>query len=196
VLGNVGWVRDTRDSAIYPTRGAISRAVLEAGLPGGTLRFYKVNVQHQRYFPLTRDFTLYLNADIGYGNGFGGKPLPFFRNYYVGGVSSLRGYYTATVGPKDANGDPTGGSKKVVGSAELLFPFPGLENDKSVRLGTFVDAGMVGESYVFSQMRAAAGLSVLWVSPFGPIKVSAAQPFRSQFGDKKQVFQFTFGSQF
>ena len=196
VLGNVGWARDTRDSAIYPTRGAISRAVLEAGLPGGTLRFYKVNVQHQRYFPLTRDFTLYLNADIGYGNGFGGKPLPFFRNYYVGGVSSLRGYYTATVGPKDANGDPTGGSKKVVGSAELLFPFPGLENDKSVRLGTFVDAGMVGESYVFSQMRASAGLSVLWVSPFGPIKVSAAQPFRSQFGDKKQVFQFTFGSQF
>lgn len=196
VLGNVGWVRDTRDSAIYPTRGAISRAFLETGLPGGTLRFYKVNVQHQRYFPLTRDFTLYLNADIGYGNGFGGKPLPFFRNYYVGGVSSLRGYYTATVGPKDANGDPTGGSKKVVGSAELLFPFPGLENDKSVRLGTFVDAGMVGESYVFSQMRAAAGLSVLWVSPFGPIKVSAAQPFRSQFGDKKQVFQFTFGSQF
>jgi len=196
VLGNVGWARDTRDSAIYPTRGAISRAVLEAGLPGGTLRFYKVNVQHQRYFPLTRDFTLYLNADIGYGNGFGGKPLPFFRNYYVGGVSSLRGYYTATVGPKDSNGDPTGGSKKVVGSAELLFPFPGLQNDKSVRLGTFVDAGMVGESYVFSQMRAAAGLSVLWVSPFGPIKVSAAQPFRSQFGDKKQVFQFTFGSQF
>jgi outer membrane protein insertion porin family len=196
VLGNVGWVRDTRDSAIYPTRGAISRAVLEAGLPGGTLRFYKVNVQHQRYFALTRDFTLYLNADIGYGNGFGGKPLPFFRNYYVGGVSSLRGYYTATVGPKDANGDPTGGSKKVVGSAELLFPFPGLQNDKSVRLGTFIDAGMVGESYVFSQMRASAGLSVLWVSPFGPIKVSAAQPFRSQFGDKKQVFQFTFGSQF
>ena len=196
VLGNVGWVRDTRDSAIYPTRGAISRAFLETGLPGGTLRFYKVNVQHQRYFPLTRDFTLYLNADIGYGNGFGGKPLPFFRNYYVGGVSSLRGYYTATVGPKDANGDPTGGSKKVVGSAELLFPFPGLQNDKSVRLGTFIDAGMVGESYVFSQMRAAAGLSVLWVSPFGPIKVSAAQPFRSQFGDKKQVFQFTFGSQF
>ena len=196
VLGNVGWVRDTRDSAIYPTRGAISRAFLETGLPGGTLRFYKVNVQHQRYFPLTRDFTLYLNGDIGYGNGFGGKPLPFFRNYYVGGVSSLRGYYTATVGPKDANGDPTGGSKKVVGSAELLFPFPGLQNDKSVRLGTFVDAGMIGETYDFSQMRASAGMSVLWVSPFGPIKVSAAQPFRSQFGDKKQVFQFTFGSQF
>jgi outer membrane protein insertion porin family len=196
VLGTAGWARDTRDSAIYPTRGAISRAFMDSGLPGGTLRFYKVNVQHQRYFPLTRNFTLYVNGDVGYGNGLNGKPLPFFRNYYVGGVSSLRGYYTATVGPKDSNGDPTGGSKKAVGSAELLFPFPGMENDKSVRLGTFVDAGMVGESYAFSQMRAAAGLSALWVSPLGAIKVSAAKPFRSQVGDKKQFLQFTFGSQF
>jgi outer membrane protein insertion porin family len=196
VLGNIGWARDTRDSAIYPTSGAISRAFVETGLPGGTLQFYKVSAQHQRYFPLTRDFTFYLNGDIGYGNGLGGKPLPFFRNYYVGGVSSLRGFYTATASPKDANGDPVGGSKKMVGSAEVLFPFPGMWNDKSVRVSAFVDAGMAGESYSFGQLRAAAGLSVLWVSPFGPIKISAAEPFRSQIGDKKQAFQFTFGSQF
>ena len=196
LLGNVGWARDTRDSAIYPTSGATSRAFVETGLPGGTLRFYKVNVQHQRYFPLTRNFTLFLNGDIGYGNGFGGKPLPFFRNYYVGGVSSLRGFYTATAGPKDANGDPVGGSKKMVGSAELLFPFPGMRNDKSVRVSAFLDAGMAGESYAFSDVRAAAGLAVLWVSPFGPVKLSAAEPFRSLGGDKKQAFQFTFGSQF
>ena len=196
VLGNIGWGRDTRDSAIYPTSGAITRAFVETGLPGGTLQFYKVNAQHQRYFPLTRDFTLYVNADVGYGNGLGGKPLPFFRNYYVGGVSSLRGFYAATAGPKDANGDPIGGSKKMVGSTELLFPFPGLRNDKSVRIGAFLDAGMTGESYAFSELRAAAGMSVLWVSPFGPIKLSAAQPFRSQAGDKTQIFQFTFGSQF
>ncbi len=196
VLGNSGWARDTRDSAIYPTRGAISRAFVETGLPGGTLRFYKVNAQHQRYFPLTRDFTLYLNGDIGYGNGFGGRPLPFFRNYYVGGITSLRGFYTATVGPKDANGDPVGGAKKMTGSVEVLFPFPGMRNDKSVRLSGFVDAGMAGSAYAFSDLRASGGTSVLWVSPFGPIKMSVAQPIRSQIGDKKQVFQFTFGSQF
>ena len=196
VIGNVGWGRDTRDSAIYTTSGAISRAFLESGLPGGTLRFYKANFQHQRYFPLTRDFTFYVNGDLGYGNGFGGKPLPFFRNYYLGGVSSLRGFATATVGPKDANGDPVGGAKKMAASAELLFPFPGLRNDKSVRVGAFLDTGTVGSSYAFGDLRAAAGLSVLWVSPLGPIKISAAQPFRSQDGDKKQVLQFTFGSQF
>ena len=196
VLGNGGWTRDTRDSAIYPTRGAISRAYLETGLPGGSLQFYKVNTQHQRYFPLTRDLTLYVNGDIGYGNGLGGKPLPFFRNYYVGGISSLRGFYTATASPKDANGDPTGGSKKMVGSTELLFPFPGMRNDRSVRVGAFVDAGVADETYAFGQLRVGTGLSVLWVSPFGPIKMSAAQPVRSQPADKKQRFQFTFGSQF
>ncbi len=196
IIGTLGWARDTRDSAIYPTSGAVTRAFLESGLPGGTLRFYKANALHQRYFPLTRNYTLQLYADVGYGNGFGGKPLPFFRNYYVGGIGSLRGYYTATIGPKDANGEPTGGSKKLIGSAELMFPFPGLENDKSVRLGAFVDAGLAGESLAFSEVRAAAGLSVLWISPFGPIRISAAQPFRRHDGDKTQIFQFTFGSQF
>ena len=196
ILGSVGWARDTRDSAIYPTRGGTQRASVESGLPGGTLQYYKLSYQNQRYFPLSRNFTLYLNGDVGYGNGLIGKPLPFFRNYYAGGVSSVRGYYTSTIGPKDANGAPVGGSKKLVGNAELLFPFPGLANDKSVRLSAFVDAGLIGESYAFKETRVAAGVAVLWVSPFGPIKISVAQPFRIQNGDQKQRFQFTFGQQF
>ncbi len=196
ILGSVGWARDTRDSVIYPTSGGTQRANLESGLPGGTLQYYKVGYQNQRYYPLSRTFTLYLNGDVGYGNGLQGKPLPFFRNYYAGGVSSVRGYATSTIGPKDANGAPTGGSKKLVGNVELLFPFPGLANDKSVRVSAFVDVGMIGESYSFGDTRAAAGLAVLWVSPLGPLKFSVAQPFRSQVGDQKQRFQFTFGSQF
>ena len=196
VLGSVGWARDTRDSAIYPTTGGTQRASLESGLPGGSLKYYKVGYQNQRYFPLTRNLTGYLNGDIGYANGLGGRGLPFFRNYYAGGVSSVRGFYTSTIGPKDETGAPTGGSKKIVGSAELLFPFPGLANDKSVRLSAFVDVGMIGDTYSFGDARAAGGLAALWVSPFGPIKISAAQPFRSQFGDQKQRFQFTFGQQF
>ncbi len=196
VLGTVGWGRDTRDSAIYPTSGAISRASLESGLPGGTLRFYKANAEHKRYFPLTRDFTLYANGELGYGNGYGGKPLPFFRNFYAGGPNSVRGFYTANIGPKDANGDPTGGSRKLLGNVELLFPFPGLQNDKSVRVSTFVDAGLIGETYAIGDVRSSVGLSVLYVSAFGPLKVSFAQPIKSQNGDKLQKVQFTFGQQF
>jgi outer membrane protein insertion porin family len=196
ILGSVGWARDTRDSAIYPTRGGTQRASVEAGLPGGTLQYYKFSYQNQRYFPLSQNFTLYLNGDVGYGNGLLGKPLPFFRNYYAGGVTSVRGFYTSTIGPKDANDAPIGGSKKLVGNVELLFPFPGMSNDKSVRLSAFVDAGLIGESYAFTDTRVGAGLAVLWVSPFGPIKISVAQPFRAKDNDQKQRFQFTFGQQF
>jgi outer membrane protein insertion porin family len=196
VPGTLMWTRDTRDSAIYTTRGGTQRASAEVGLPGGTLRYYKLGYQNQRYFALNNTFTLYLNADIGYGAGLDGKPLPFFRNYYLGGVSSLRGYSTSTIGPKYDDGAPVGGTKKVLGNAELLFPFPGMSNEKSVRLSAFVDAGTVGETYQFSAWRAAAGIGVLWVSPFGPLKISVAQPFRVQAGDQTQRIQFTFGQQF
>ncbi len=196
VLGTMGWARDTRDSAIYPTRGGAQRANLEYGMPGGTLQFYKLGYQNQRYFPLTRDFTLYLNGDIGYGKGLVGKPLPFYRNYYAGGVGTVRGFSNSTIGPKDSNGDPVGGSKKLVGNIELLFPVPGLRNDRSMRLSAFVDAGLIGESYDFSETRASAGVSFRWISPIGPLRISYANAFRAQTGDKKQAFQFTFGSQF
>jgi outer membrane protein insertion porin family len=196
VPGTLTWTRDTRDSAIYTTRGGTQRASAEVGLPGGTLRYYKLGYQNQRYFALNRTFTLYLNADVGYGAGLDGKPLPFFRNYYLGGVSSLRGYSTSTIGPKYDDGAPVGGTKRVLGNAELLFPFPGMSNEKSVRLSAFVDTGTVGETYQFSQWRAAAGVGVLWVSPFGPLKISVAQPFRKQPGDQTQRIQFTFGQQF
>jgi outer membrane protein insertion porin family len=196
VPGSVNWARDTRDSAIYPTRGGTQRAGVEIGLPGGDLRFYKIGYQNQRYFPLSRTFTLFLNGDVGYGAGLSGKPLPFFRNYYLGGVSSVRGFATATIGPKYADGSPEGGSKKVMGNAEVLFPFPGMTNDKSIRMSAFVDTGVVGDTYAFGQLRVSAGLAVLWVSPFGPIKISAASPLRSQPGDLFQRIQFTFGQQF
>ena len=124
------------------------------------------------------------------------KPLPFFRNYYAGGPTSVRGFYPATIGPKDVNGDPTGGERKIVSNLEVLFPMPGMTNDKSIRLSAFVDGGIIGSSYDFSQARYSAGLAVSYVSPFGPLKFSIAQPIRSFDGDKLQKVQFQFGQQF
>ena len=196
ILGSAGWVRDARDSLIYPTSGAMNRAFVEAGLPGGTLKYYKLNYQYQRYFPLSRTFTVMLNGQAGYGGGYGDKPLPFFKNFYAGGVSSLRGYKAYTVGPKDSDGNPRGGSHELLGNAELLFPFPGMEKDKSVRIGAFFDAGMVGETYNSADLRYSTGFSVLWVSPFGPLKISIAKPLKKEALDRTQVFQFTFGGAF
>lgn len=155
-----------------------------------------MSYQYQRYFPFTRFTSLMVNGEAGYGDGYNGLPLPFFKNYYIGGVNSVRGFRTFTIGPKDINGDPTGGPRKVQANMELLFPFPGLENDRSVRLSAFVDSGTVGNTIDFSLVDASVGLGLLWVSPIGPLKISYANPFRKQPGDEPQKFQFTIGGLF
>ncbi len=196
IIGSAGWVRDGRDSLIYPTKGTLQRAGAEIGLPGGSLQYYRSTYQYQRYFPLSRHYTLMLNGEAGYGDGSGKKPLPFFKNFFAGGVNSVRGYRNSTIGPKDQNGDPQGGNHRLVGNAEFLFPFPGLQNDKSVRLGAFFDAGMIGDKSSNGDFRYSTGLSLFWSSPVGPLKISVATPINAQQLDKKQVFQFTFGGVF
>jgi outer membrane protein insertion porin family len=193
----VGWARDGRDSLIYPTKGTFQRASVEVGVPGlGTLEYYKTGYQYQRYFPLTRIYTLMLNGEAGVGDGLNDLPLPFFKNYFAGGVSSVRGYRTSSLGPKDVDGNPQGGSHKLVGNAEFLFPFPGLMNDRSVRLGAFFDAGMIANSIDMNEFRYSTGMSLFWSSPMGPLKISVAAPINSQPGDRKQAFQFSFGGTF
>ena len=196
IIGTVGWIRDGRDSLIYPTKGTMHRAFGEMGLPGASLEYYKINYQYQRYFPISRHYTLMINGEAGVGDGTNGLPLPFFKNFFAGGVNSVRGYRNATLGPKDQNGDPQGGSHRLLGNVELLFPFPGLQNDKSVRVGAFFDAGMVANSIDSDEARYSTGISLFWSSPFGPLKISLAAPLNSQPGDRKQAFQFTFGGAF
>ncbi len=196
IVGTAGWVRDGRDSLIYPTKGTLQRAFGEIGLPGGSLEYLKTNYQYQRYFPLTRDYTLMLNGEVGYGDGSKDKPLPFFKNFYAGGVNSVRGYRSASIGPKDSNGDARGGSHRLLGNTEFLFPFPGLQNDRSVRLSAFFDAGMIADKYDMDAFRYSTGLGLFWSSPFGPLKISLATPLNADTGDRKQAFQFTFGGAF
>jgi outer membrane protein insertion porin family len=196
LLGTVGWAQDRRDSLIYTTKGTLQRTSAEVGLPGGDLTYYKLSYQYQWFRPLTRDFVLMLNGEIGVGEGYGGKSLPFYKNFFAGGVTSVRGYEASTLGPKDSNGDALGGSRRLVGNIELLFPVPGLSTEKSVRMGAFLDGGMVNDSFDTNEMRYSVGLTVSWVSPIGPLKVSFAQPLNDKPGDEVQQFQFTFGTAF
>jgi outer membrane protein insertion porin family len=197
VFVTAGLLRDARDSLIYPTKGSLHKFGAEVGTPLGTLEYYKLSYQYQRYFPLTRYVAFMLNGEVGYGDGYGSTPtLPFFKNYFAGGVSSVRGFKTYTIGPKDSDGNPRGGSKKLVGNAELLFPFPGMENDKSVRVSAFVDSGNVDDTYKTEFWRYSVGIAVLWVSPFGPLKISLAKALSAAPLDKRQAFQFTFGGAF
>ena len=141
-----------------------------------------------------------LNGNLGTANGYNGMPLPITKVFYGGGVGSVRGYDSNSLGPRDINGLYLGGNKSVVGSAELLFPLPGMEKEKSVRLSAFLDGGAIyGEGAQVSSsmgMRYSAGLSISWFSPVGPLKLSWAKPLNQQPQDKRQSIQFTLGTMF
>jgi len=203
--GDIGWARDTRDSIIYPTKGSMKRAFAETGLPGGDIKYYKLSYQHQWLSPLIQDFTLMLNGEAGYANGYGGKPLPFFKSFFAGGNTSVRGFKSSSLGPKDIDGNALGGNRRLVGNVEVLFPIPGMKKDKSLRMSVFLDAGSVfgdgdiGGQYSkmsFSDMRYSTGLAVSWQSPMGPMKFSIAAPLNSKETDKLERFQFILGSTF
>ena len=190
-----GWARDTRDSLIQTNAGALSRATGEFAT--GDLQYYRLGFQQQFYAPLTRTYTLFLGMDAGFAEGWSDKPLPFFKNYYAGGPGTVRGYQALTLGPIDANGTPLGGNRKFTANAEILFPVPGALQDKSLRLAWFVDGGNVfNNRYELNNLRYATGLSFAWASPFGPLRLSFAQPLNAKSTDHVQRLQFTFGTAF
>jgi outer membrane protein insertion porin family len=192
-----GWSYDSRDSLIRPTSGNLSRVSSE--FAGGDLYYYRLGYLHQYFYPVSREYTLFLRADLGYANGYNNRPLPFFKNYYAGGADSVRGYNSFSLGPRDVNNLSLGGNRKVVGSAELQFPMPGATKEQALRLGWFVDGGQVygaGEKVDLSQLRYSTGIALNWQSPFGPLRLSFGQPLNKKEGDNIQRLQFTFGTAF
>ncbi len=203
-MGTVGWSHDSRDSAINTTEGLMQAINLESGLPATptSLRYYKLTMQNQWFYPIKQDLTFMTNVNLGSGNGYGGKPMPFFKNFYGGGPGSVRGYDPGSLGPVDVTGLATGGNRMVVISGELLFPVPGMNKEKSVRMSTFIDAGAIYGPVIQNTlpqslgMHYSAGVALTWLSPMGPLKVSFGLPIRKQPGDKLQKFQLTLGSFF
>jgi len=203
----VGWTHDTLNRAIFPNRGQQQRFSALSTVPGSDLEYYKVGYKHQLYFPLAKDFTFRVQAEAGYGGGYGDTTsLPFFENYFGGGTGSIRGFKNNTVGPRDSNGYAFGGSSKIIGNAELFFPVPFMPETKSVRLGTFLDAGSINNGFKANNLKYSVGVSGEWMSPFGALSVSAALPLNAASsataadgtitGDQKQMFQFNFGQNF
>lgn len=198
----LGWSRDRRDSSLAPTAGRYQRLSADLSVAGDA-RYFRSTLQHQEYFPLSKQLTLALNADLGFGAAVGERSFPVFKNFYGGGLGSVRGFEQGSLGPKDISGTVVGGSQKLNVNAELLAPFPGVGNDKTLRMYGFLDAGSVGgPGYGLSvndnasDLRSSAGVGLSWISPVGPLRLAFAWPVKKFEGDKMQSVQFQIGSSF
>ena len=195
---SVGWARDGRDSYLNPSSGKYMRANSDMGVVGDT-RYIRMATQYQQYVPLTKQYTFAFNADFGLGKGLQNQPYPIFKNYYSGGLGSVRGFEQGTLGPRDISGIVVGGPKKVTINSEFLMPFPGAGNDRTLRLYGFYDMGNVFGEYdtiKVSQFRSSLGAGLSWVSPMGPLRFAWAKPVRSFTGDRIQRLQFQIGTSF
>jgi outer membrane protein insertion porin family len=195
----IGWARDGRDSALVPTRGILQRFNSDLSASGDA-RYVRTNYQIQQYTPLTKKYTLALNADLGWGQGLSNRPYPLFKNYFVGGLGSVRGFQQSTLGPSDStNSLYLGGPKKIVLNAELMAPFPGAGNDRTLRLFAFTDVGRAfgeNEKINLNELRSSIGVGLSWISPMGPLRFSYALPMKRQVADKIQRLQFQIGTSF
>lgn len=194
----IGWTRDSRDSVITPNEGQYKRVNVDVGV-GGDTRYVRTNLQFQNYWPITKQYTFAVNAELGWGKGLGGRQYPLFKNFYGGGLGTVRAFDQGSLGPVDWGGAYLGGAKRINLNGELYLPVPGTGNDRTLRLFAYTDVGNVWgeqEKVTAGSLRASAGLGLSWVSPIGPLKVSYGSPIRSKPNDRINRFQFQIGTAF
>jgi outer membrane protein insertion porin family len=198
----VGWARDRRDSALAPNSGRYQRANAEWSVAGDA-RYLRATYQFQEFIPITKQLTAAFNAEAGWGAGVGGRSYPAFKNFYGGGLGSVRGFEQGSLGPRDASGTSMGGNRKFNLNAEILSPFPGAGNDRTLRMFAFLDVGAVAgpeDSLAINQdansLRSSVGVGVSWISPVGPLRLALAKPIKKFDGDKIQTLQFQIGTNF
>nr|MCU0968425.1 BamA/TamA family outer membrane protein [Rubrivivax sp.] len=194
----LGWQRDQRDSALVPSAGSFQRVNVDWS-PAGDVTYVRVNLQAQQFWQLPLRLSVGFNGEIGYGEGLGGKPYPFFKNFFGGGLGSVRTFEQNSLGQIDPTGAYLGGSKRFNFNTELYIPVPGTGNDKTFRMFLFGDIGNVWADYEevdTGTLRSSAGIGLSWISPLGPLRLSYGKPLRVQRNDRIQEFQFQIGTTF
>ena len=198
VTATVGWARDGRDSLLVPSSGRYQRVLFEYSFTG-EVRYLKTNLQYQEYWSLPYRLTLGVNAEVGIGKGLQGNPFPVFKNFYGGGLGTVRSFEQNSLGTVDPTGAYIGGARRFNVNTELYFPVPGSGNDRTLRIFAFADAGNVwaeDEPTRWNSLRASAGFGLSWISPVGPLKLSWGRPIQVQRNDRIQRFQFQIGTAF
>lgn len=205
---STGWNNNSYDQQPFPTKGVNQQLGLMVALPisKDSLKYYKASYQVHGYYPISRSgFILTAQGNVAYGNMFNGKGLPFYENYFAGGIAQpgqVRGYDSYSLGPQDSLGNSLGGNLLVTGSLGVVLPHP--LSQETVRTTLFVDVGNVYQRGLSSslkgsksgKLRYSAGVGVDWRSPFGPLSFSIAKPIKKARNDQEEMFQFTVTSGF
>jgi outer membrane protein insertion porin family len=191
---------DTLNKAFLPTAGTRHRVSFDLSIPGSDLEYYTARYLGETYVPVldAEDVSLKFKTRLGYGDGFGDSAgLPFLKNFFAGGIRSVRGYTYNSLGPVDANGEQIGGNVLITGTAALQFPMPGVKETDQARLSLFTDAGQVyADNAELGDLRYSAGLALAWMTPIGPLSFTYAAALNSESTDETEGFQFSIGSTF
>ena len=201
------YVHDSRDEFYFPSKGHYHSSGLSVSTPVGDLTYYQLDIQQKLYLPVTERSSLSLTGTLGYGKGYGnldGYGLPFFRRYYAGGIQTVRGYESFSLGNRyvfstDGSSRALGGDFLAVASAALNFRPWFIEDSSIMRLSWFFDAGNVfsdPDKFRANELRLSSGLGFSWITPIGPLTFSYAKPLNAKLGDRTQEFQFTIGVPF
>jgi len=209
LTGRVSFSKDTRNTAILPSEGSFSQFSFKAALPNSDFQYYTVQYDHSLYSQLNNFLTLVLHGLIQVGDGYDqDKRLPSFKNFYAGGISSIRGFKDNSLGGEIEGGDGNeylGSSRQFVTTAELRFPIFGLAKKDNVCMSLFADVGSlwgpkkdVGETRFEEGLRWSVGLGLIWISPIAPIEFSYTLLRDEQHADKDEYenFQFYLGMKF
>ncbi|NYS60618.1 outer membrane protein assembly factor BamA [Halomonas salicampi] len=217
------WTRNNLNRGMMPTAGSYQRISLETAAPGSDVGYYKARARAQQLFPIDDDhlWALKFSGNLGYADTLGGNdPYPFYENFYAGGLGSVRGFTSNTLGqrttPQRVGGrDRTmGGNVLVEGSAEMIFPLPFIEDQSSLQSSVFFDAGNTfltscydvleddadrqrcNSGVDLGGLRYSVGVGLSWLTPVGPLTFSVAEPVNDESDDDTQFFQFSLGQTF
>jgi len=198
---NAGFSYDTRNRTVFATKGFVNSFNAEIAGPGSDLTYYRLGYRFEAFQPITERYTFSTTLRVNGGAGYGGdiERIPFFKRYFAGGVRTLRGFETGSLGPRDSTDIASGGDFRTLGTVEIIFPPPFVETPGATRFSLFSDFGNVFEeldTFDEDELRATFGVAFVWLSPVGPLTFSYAEPFNEEEGDKVQNFQFTIGSIF
>jgi len=208
------WSENRLNRGVFPTKGRKQSVSLEVAAPGSDLSYYRVSYNGSWISPLSEDEKWLVGArgSVGYAEKLGDKAFPFFKNYFAGGIGSMRGVSGNSLGPDDTENESIGGNVRVVGGADLIFPMPGLNDVQKYRTSLFVDVGGVfatkclkvntgttsncNEGFNSDDLKYAAGLGFTWLTPLGPLTFSYAKLLNKEAGDDEKKFDFTLGGTF